>query len=254
MSAETVVPGGVVADTADPRTFDRRRDTMVVQWPKAAGARSYFVRIETPFGPRSFFTDSTHVRLTGELRNVDLQALPHVFVPGFPQAVTVSAVDYNYYDWFRTHNDALAGTGLISRVTGGLGVFGSLVRLRFQDVAVVAPQTEATAGRFRFVGTPLDVDTTPYLWLELYVESAAARSDETDALSGNFTKRSVLEDPGCPVCGLLGSARDGHVELAFLRAWSATDTVETFVGDIRGDTLVGRYRGRGNTARFVRQH
>ncbi|MEP7001080.1 MAG: hypothetical protein ABI969_11420, partial [bacterium] len=141
LSAQTSVPSGSAADVAESRVFNRVTDTMLVEWPATPGARSYFVRIETPFGPRSFFTDSTRVRLSGELRNVALDELPRVFIPGFPQAITVSAVDSNFYDWFRTRNDALSGTGLINRVSGGLGVFGSLVRLRFQDVSVVMPQT-----------------------------------------------------------------------------------------------------------------
>ena len=154
LAAETTVPGGVAVAVAEQRLFDRTRDTVVIEWPTAQGARSYLVRIETPFGPRSFFTDSTRVRLTGELRNADVNSLPRVFIPGFPQAITVSAVDSNYYDWYRTHNNRLSGIGLINRVRGGIGVFGSLVRLRFHDLRVVVPQREPAAGMFRFVGTP----------------------------------------------------------------------------------------------------
>jgi hypothetical protein len=253
MTAETSLPGGAAVDFAQSGTFDRSKDTMMVSWSAVAGARSYLVRIESPFGPRSFFTDSTHVRLTGDLRNVDLDAIPRVFIPGFPQAITVSAVDANYYDWFRTHNDPLTGQGVISRVTGGLGVFGSLVRLTFRDVEVTAPQSEPSAGRFDFTGTADDSASTPYLRLELYVESAASRSDQGDALSGNYQKRSTIALPGCPVCGVLGTVKDGHVELAMLRAWSASDTAEFFTGDLHGDTLMGRYRGAGGPVHFVRR-
>src|SRR5262252_7698031 len=72
-SAETSVPEGAAVVVAEQATFDRSRDTVVYEWPKSPGARSYFVRIETPFGPRSFFTDSTRVRLPGGLRNVDIK-------------------------------------------------------------------------------------------------------------------------------------------------------------------------------------
>ena len=253
LAAETSVPGGVAATVAEQRVFDRSRDTLVVEWPIAAGARSYLVRIETPLGPRSFFTDSTRVRLTGELRNTDVDALPHVFIPGFPQAVTVSAVDSNYYDWYRTHNNRLSGVGLINRVRGGLGVFGSLVRLRFQDLAVVAPQTEPVAGKFHFVGTPEDLATTLLLKLDLYVESRSARSDQGDALSGRYERRPSFAYTGELVNGLLGTVRNGRVELALLRGWSAKDTVDVFTGDIRGDTLVGAYRFFGGRIHFVKQ-
>ena len=253
LGAETVVPSGAVAVVAESRTFDRSGDPLVVEWPPTPGARSYLVRVETPYGPRSFFTADTRVRLSGALRNADLDALPHVFIPGFPQTVTVSAVDSNYYDWFRTHNDALSGTGVINRVSGGLGVFGSLVRLRLLDLTVVAPQQEPIAGRFRFVGTEAEATSTRYLSLELYVEATAARSDQSDALSGRAIKRLSLGETGCRECGVLGSAKGGQVELQFLRAWSGRDTAETFVGELRGDTLVGTYRFAGGTARFVRE-
>ena len=107
------MPGGTAA--ADPAPVRRRRCSTaratrwICEWTATPGARSYFVRVETPYGPRTFFTESTRVRLPAMLRNADVDALPHVFIPGFPQAVTVSAVDSNYYDWYRTHNDAHLG-------------------------------------------------------------------------------------------------------------------------------------------------
>jgi hypothetical protein len=253
LGAATTVPGGTAALVAEPRDFNRATDELILEWPKTAGARSYLVRVESPLGPRTFFTDDTRVRLGGDLRNVDLDALPRLFIPGFPQAVTVSAVDSNYYDWFRTHNDALSGTGLVNRVTGGLGVFGSLVRLRLLDLNVVAPQTEPVAGTFRIVGTPEELAATPYLALELYVESAASRRDQSDALSGRATRRKSIFDSGCSQCGVLGSVKDGQVELSLLTGWSARDTMETFTGELRGDTLVGSYRFAGGIARFVRE-
>ena len=253
LTAETSVPEGTPVVVAEQATFDRSRDTVMFEWPKSPGARSYFVRIETPFGPRSFFTDSTRVRLPGGLRNVDVTVLPHVFIPGFPQAVTVSAVDDNYYDWYRTHNDALSGSGLVNRVRGGIGVFGSVVRLKYVAYEVVAPQTEAIAGTFKFVGSQLEFETTPYWALHLYVESPSSRSDQGDALSGRFERRPTFTQPNEPIDGLLGTLTKGQVELSFLRNWSSTDTVEVFRGELRGDTLVGSYRGFGGIARFVKQ-
>lgn len=253
LQAETSVPGGVAATVAEQRAFDRSKDTLLLEWPAVAGARSYFVRIETPFGPRSFFTDSTRLRLAGELRNVDAETLPRVFVPGFDQAVTVSAVDANFYDWFRTSNDPLSGTGLVSSVQGGLGVFGSLVRLRYEDLGVMVPQTEPVTGTFDFVGTEIEQRTTPFTQLVLYVESRAARAGQADALSGRYDVRGRFGYTGCLTCGLLGTVKDGRVELALLTAWSARDTSDMFMGEIRGDTIVGSYRGFGGVAHFVRR-
>ncbi len=253
LAAATSVPLGDAAMGPTQRVFDRVQDTLLLEWGAAPGARSYFVRIETPFGPRAFFTDSTRVRLTGELRNIDVSAIPRVFIPGFPQAVTVSAVDSNYFDWFRTHSNAITGTGLINRVSGGIGVFGSLVRLRFDDYHVVSPQTEPEAGLFAFDGTPAQQISTPVLRLELYVESRAARSDQAHALSGRYHKRPAMGQTGCLTCGLLGTARDGRIELALLGDWYARDTADVFVGQIRGDTIVGTFRAAGGLVRFVRQ-
>jgi hypothetical protein len=253
LTAETSVPAGAVATTAVQRTFDRTSDAMIVEWPATPRARSYFVRIETPFGPRSFFTDSTRVRLGGELRNPDISSLPHVFIPGFPQAITVSAVDSNYYDWYRTDNDVISGSGLVNRVQGGLGVFGSLVRLDFRNVKVIEPQTEPVEGVFQFVGSQADRESTPYLMLELYVESPSARSDQGDALSGQFERRLGFGQPPDQFNGLLGNIKNKRIELAFLANWSAKDTLEVFDGEIRGDTIVGGYRGFGGNVHFVRK-
>jgi len=253
LSAETSVPEGAAAAVAEQIVFDRAGDAVTVEWPAATGARSYFVRFETPFGPRSFFTDSTHVRLSGDLRNIEVAGLPRVFFPGFQQVVTVSAVDSNYYDWFRTHNNALTGTGLINRVSGGFGVFGSLVRLRFQDIHVVAPQTEPVTGTFEFVGTALQRSVARYTGLELYVESRAARADQEDALSGRSQRQLNFGEVVCSVCGVLGSARGSHIEIALLDSWYARDTADVFTGEIHGDTIVGSFRGLGGPVRFARK-
>ena len=252
LSAETTVPAGDADTLRDVARFDRSRDTIALSWPPATGASAYFVRIETPFGPRSFFTGGTSLRLTGDLRNTDVDELPRVFFPGFPQAVTVSAVDSNVYDWYRSGNNTLTGAGLIDRVEGGLGLFGSLVRLHLQELLVVTPQVEPVAGIFHILGTPLEVSTTPYLRLELFVESRATRAGQGDALSGSYDVRPRFGYVGCLACGLLGTVKGTRIELALLRDWTARDTVEVFTGELRGDTIVGSYRGFGGPVRFLR--
>jgi hypothetical protein len=253
LSAETSVPAGAPVMSASLGILDREADTLKLTWPPAQGARSYFVRIDTPFGPRTFFTESTEVRLPGLLRNVDVEDLPHVFLPGFAQAVTVSAVDSNYYDWYRTHNDEISGEGLINRVSGGLGVFGGLVRLRFDSLQVTAPRSRPIEGRFEFYGNSIEALGTRYLTFDIYLESPAARSDQSDALSGRYRPRPRLDYNGCPICGMLGSFRDGHVQLALLKDWSGADTVEVFDGRLLGDTITGTFRFGGGPFRFVRQ-
>ena len=253
LTAETSVPDGAAVVGATSIVMDRSRDTLGLTWPATPGARSYFVRIDTPFGPRTFFTESTHVQLPGLLRNTERDELPHVFFPGFAQAVTVSAVDSNFYDWYRTHNDELGGEGLINRVSGGLGVFGSLVRLGFDSLTITEPRTSPIEGHFQFYGTSIEELGTQYVSFDIYIESPAARSGQSDALSGRYRPRPRFSYTGCPICGLLGTARDGHVQLALLKDWSGADTVEVFNGQFFGDTLIGVFRYTGGPFRFVRQ-
>lgn len=250
--AETSVPSGNPAVNATQRVFDRVRDTAKLQWAAAPGARAYFVRIESPFGPRTFFTESTSIRLTGGLRNTDATGLPKMFFPGFLQAVTVSAVDSNYYDWYRTHNNSVSGEGVVNRVSGGIGVFGSIVRLLFESWDVTAPQTDPESGAFDFDGTDAERATTPNLTLMLWVESRSARSDQPDVITGRYFKRPVLGARGCQVCGMMGTVRDGHVVVSLLADWYAQDTADVFTGQIRGDTLIGSYRFSG-PVRFLRR-
>jgi hypothetical protein len=253
LTAETSVPDGTAALTPALGTLNRAVEGLTLDWPPSPTARSYFVRVETPYGPMSFFTESTHVQLPALLRNTLPNDLPHVFFPGFTQAVTVSAVDSNFYDWFRTFNNLLTGEGLINRVTGGLGVFGSLVRLRFDSLQVTAPQTQAVEGHFALDQSTIPSLASRYLSFDLYIESPAARSGQSDALSGRYRPRPRLDYHGCPVCGLLGTARNGTIELALLDNWSGADTVEVFDGTLQGDTLTGFFRANGGPFKFVRQ-
>jgi hypothetical protein len=187
------------------------------------------------------------------LRNADVEDLPHLFFPGFTQPVTVSAVDSNYYDWYRSHNDPLSGEGLIDRVAGGLGVFGSLVRLRFDSVRVSAPRTRADEGQFELDQSTIAALAARYLTFDIWIESPAARSGQSDALSGSYRPRPVIGYTGCPICGMLGTARDGKIELALLKDWSGRDTIDVFDGTQQADSITGFFRFGGGPFRFVRQ-
>lgn len=253
--AVTSVPDGIATRNGIVYpAFDRLHDVFSTSWTASATAKSYFVRVDTPFGPRQFFTQSTSLELPGMLRNADVQELPHLFFPGFAQTVSISAVDSNYYDWFRTHNDVISGEGLIDRIEGGVGVFGSLVLLQLNNLQVTAPQTQPVEGTFNFSGSSLEELAVRYLSFEIYIESPAARTAQSDALSGRYTPKPRLDYHGCPVCGFLGTANGNRIELAMLDGWFARDTVEVFDGQLRGDTLTGYFRFNGGPFTFVRQH
>ena len=114
VSGSTVVPdiSPVVAGSRVD-VFNRDRDSVRLTWRSATGARSYLVRVESPFGAFLQFTDSTNVTLDGELRNYFASSLERVFIPGFRQRVSIAAVDSNYFDYYRSRNDPFTGSGII---------------------------------------------------------------------------------------------------------------------------------------------
>ena len=210
LTAETSVPGGVAATVAVQRDFDRARDTVVLEWPAAPGARSYFVRIETPLGPRSFFTDSTRVRLTGTIRNANIESLPHVFIPGFPQAVTVSAVDSNFYDWYRSHSDGLSGIGLAALRRTRLDVQREPQRERGE---LLVARADETIRGFHRVG--LRRDHVVALEAQTHERPEYAESS-LDAIDQPNAGQSVAVG-AIPVVKVRVDRRDGH------RLWEAGD-------------------------------
>jgi hypothetical protein len=124
-----------------------------------------------PFGwrrrtvPWALFSDSTRFALSGQLRNFFVDGLPSVWLPGFVQIVSVVAVDRNFYDYNRSGNDPFGGTGLISSVRGGLGLFGSALAVLRRQVTVSDRDRLPLDARWRGTtasGSPMEYD----LWVE----------------------------------------------------------------------------------------
>ena len=244
VTASTRVPRPDVRSTgALTQTMNRDRDALNVQWPAAAIARTYALRIETPFGPFFLFTDSTHLRFSGTLRNLFADDLQHVFIPGFRQDVLVAAVDSNFYDYYRTNNDPFTGSGIISRIDGGLGLFGSMVTMTSGTLTVIADRSTAPEGRYRFIAsrstgaTPLTTDMT------VYVESPAAGPNLPVALSGRYTRTS-----NGTTDGILGQQLDGVITLSLLNNQQSGRKVDTFIGRMQGDTLIGTFQRSAETS------
>ena len=172
--------------------------------------------------------------------------MQRVFFPGFRQDMLVAAVDSNFYDYYRTNNDPFTGTGIISRVQGGLGLFGSLVTLNSGTLTVVANQTEPIEARFRLTSSGVGASVANQF--TLYVESKAAREDLPTALSGRY----VTPVPNARGDGILGEQIGTSVTLALLLNQLGGDTVDVFTGELRGDTLTGQFRKNGGTAVFLR--
>jgi hypothetical protein len=228
------------------RTINRDHDVVNVQWTASQTARMYAVRVETPFGPFFLFTDSTHVRLGGDLRNLFADDLQRVFIPGFRQDIVVAAVDSNFYDYYRTNNDPFTGSGLINRVNGGIGMFGSFVTLNSGTLTVVADRTEPVEGRYRYLAAQSSGAAPPTADMTIYLESKAARSDLPSALAGRYTASNGRVD------GVLGEQFGQSIKLSLLANQLAGNKFDTFTGSLRGDTLTGTFERNGGTAVFLR--
>lgn len=234
VTGETLVPGAppgwsptAPVQTA-PTPFVRDRDTLQLTWPAIGDARTYAVRVQTPYGVWAFFSDSTRFALSGGLRNFLAPGLPSVWFPGFTQTATVVAVDRNFYDYNRSGNDPFGGTGLISSVAGGIGLFGSLIELSRRDVVVT--QTDRTPLDAAWVGIG---DAGERVTIDLWLADPGPRFS---AVSGR------VRSPERFVIGTL--ADDGTLRLAALRSASSADTAGLFTGRLAGDSIVGAWSTR----------
>ncbi|MGH7677696.1 MAG: hypothetical protein ACRENU_04460 [Gemmatimonadaceae bacterium] len=121
--------------------FSRSRDTLRLSWPRVPGAKAYHVSIQNEFVEAgepvtygtyySTFAD-TSIALAGTLKTLDQGA---AFTAGAIVTVLVSAVDDNFYTYYHAQVDPFAGAPA-SRLTGGLGVFGSLVPIVYRRLGV----------------------------------------------------------------------------------------------------------------------
>ena len=202
--------------------FNRETDTVRLQWPDVPTARRILVRIESPFGPFSLFENDSPFQVPGNLRNFWRIEVPPVFIPGFSQQLLVSAVDSNYYDYYRSGNDPFTGRGLINRLSGGLGVFGSLVPISALGIDVTATVDKPFEGTFRkFEGG----STAPPL-MTIYQVGGA---DGVIQLSGRY-----VPAPGVDPLPLIGILDRSRVAIALLRTNTLADTVLTLRGTFAG--------------------
>lgn len=246
VTGSTIVPASPVY--AAPQTitsFDRDRDTVKLNWTPVKGARTYGLRVESPFGAFQLFSDTTKISLPGSLRNFFAADLQRVFIPGFQQMVTLYAVDTNYFDYYRSRNDPFTGSGIINRLDGGIGLFGSAVTIDMRALDVTQqPREPALEGDYELIQAP----STPQRVVDifrLYVETAGPPT----SLSGWYSRDRTRT----PRDGIAG-ARDGtRIELQFLVDQDSRRRLATFVGTQQGDSLVGSYNGQGGVVIFRRR-
>lgn len=248
-TAETIVPVATAVTTAPLVDFNRSTDTLALSLPPLTSANGYQLRVESPYGAWSVLTDSAHVRLTGDIRSVVNIGVPHVFIPGFRQQLTVSLVDANVNDYYRTTNKPSTGAGIISRVQGAYGVFGSLVTVSRRTLNVTATPTRPIEGTFDLVPGPLGMYAgfADAVSITLYVESPSTRREEPDAISASHRVSF-----GGFVGTALGTYAGNRLQLIFHRNQTMTDTLDILTAELRGDTLSGTFM-KGAQVRYVRR-
>jgi hypothetical protein len=112
--------------------FNTATDTLRLTWPAVEGAAGYEVRVQSSAGVYALFVDTT-VALPGTIRSLDGRA---AFAPPLTAQVTVSAVDANYYRYYRTSSDEFTGVAVQGNLTGAQGVFGSIVVVAWRTLRV----------------------------------------------------------------------------------------------------------------------
>jgi hypothetical protein len=131
----TTIPNTVATtEVPTPQAFDPGRDTLRLSWVRSTAVSVYEARVQSGVNVYATFADS-NIALPGTLRTLDGKA---VFASGLMHDVIVSAVDPNYYAYYRTNSDPFTGTPVVGNLTGAVGVFGSMVEVvvRKLDVRV----------------------------------------------------------------------------------------------------------------------
>jgi len=133
VTGTTTIPNiDVPAIVPVSQTLDRLHDTLALAWPSRVGVRVYEVYVASSRSTFSAFVD-TSIVLPGTAHNASGGL---AFIAGLTHQVVVNAVDDNYYDYYRRGSDPFTGSGIINHLQGGIGVFGSVVRIAFRTVSV----------------------------------------------------------------------------------------------------------------------
>jgi len=122
--ATTIPNATAAADTSPAQSFTLARDTLRLAWHRVPAARGYALSITSSAGVFNLLSDTT-IDVTGETFRASNQQFQILAT----QHVVLSAVDTNYYDYYRSRTDFFTGAGLISHLDGAIGVFGSLVEI-----------------------------------------------------------------------------------------------------------------------------
>jgi hypothetical protein len=215
-------PDRLLPQAEATRTFNVDHDSLVFDWPRATAAKRYGIIASSPYGGMLVFSDSARLVVRGRVRNLFAEGMPYVFTPGFRQTISASAVDTNYFDYFRSVNNPFTGTGIINHVDGGIGLFGATYPLDTLAVDVIADFDEPIEGRYVGGASGSDV-------LELYLGESLG--DGARVVSGRLTQ-------GIQKHGVIGTTSGGgKLSLAVLRGWFAKDALYPLTATAAGDSV-----------------
>jgi hypothetical protein len=149
-----VVSAGATSAQVPPArlAIDRTRDSVHVTADVSVSHAIQVEAIRTTTGETAtlrFVSDTLSVVIPGDL--VDPFDDRTILRAGCYYQLTVAALDTNYYDFTRSITNPLTGQGFINHLSGGIGVFGSLVPLSY-ELRVTAPQLDPREGRYHFTG------------------------------------------------------------------------------------------------------
>jgi hypothetical protein len=164
LAGANLLPGVLALLNQDRDTLDLLAEPLV-----ARGLQVEVRRLSGPADPVFLLlTDSLRLTIPAGLVNpFEGDDGEMVFRAGFEYQLTIALTDTNYYDFARSFSDPFTGRGFINRLTGGIGVFGS-VDSRSYGLRAVADVDDPREGVYRVTGT-VDgkaVDVT----LELYLD------------------------------------------------------------------------------------
>jgi hypothetical protein len=138
VTGTTTIPSATPISSGPTISFDRSRDTLRFSWPRVAGAPAYEVFVQSPgttapFGTLDGIFADTAIALNATTKAANGRPL---FIRTSANILVVNAVDANYYDYFRRSSDPFTAVGLINRLDGAVGLFGSIVPVLHRTVIV----------------------------------------------------------------------------------------------------------------------
>ena len=175
-------------------TFNRDRDILRLSVEPVAGRllQVEVLRVgeldmsygEDVWSGAKIFADTMSVAIPGDL--VDAGGWSDggdVFRAGRDYIMTVAVTDVNYYDFSRSRNNSFTGRGFLNRLTGGIGVFGSLAASSLA-LRVVGEFDDERDGEYWLRGTVQGV--TIDAMLTVYTVRSAENTDVSALLTGDW--------------------------------------------------------------------